>query len=82
MILKKLMILVFLVGAFFSINNLQARSLSVNDCGDENNFFSLFATEDQCCIGSGGACPQTNRACCKGFTCREAFPGAGQTCGT
>lgn len=70
MILKKIMILVFLVGAMFTINSLrvQATSMHFEDCGNENN---LFATEGPCCIPENQGCPDGDRSCCKGLTCKE-----------
>ena len=67
MILKKILVLVFLVGAIFTVNNLRAKALNFNDC-EENNFFALFATEGPCCIPENQECPLSDRECCKGLT--------------
>lgn len=71
--LKKILALIFLIGAFFAVNNL---GVQANDIECFNNPDG----DGPCCIGSGGICPQAGRECCKGFTCKEAFPGAGTTC--
>ena len=82
MILKKLLVLVFLVGAIFTINSfrVQARAMTFEDCGGEESFLGLFVTEGPCCIPENQACPDGPRGCCKGLTCKEKTTLGYNTC--
>jgi hypothetical protein len=64
--LRKLVLLMFVVAGLFATSQLPV-SVSA-DCG----------LGRECCIGSGGDCPQTGRTCCKGLTCAIP-PGGGST---
>lgn len=63
--LRKIALLMFLAVGSFATSQLPAAVSA--DC-------------DQCCIGSGGVCPQDRRVCCNGLTCLEAPGGGGATC--
>lgn len=63
--LRKLVLLMFLVVGSFATSQLP---VSVN------------ASCDQCCIGSGGVCPQDGRVCCAGLSCSAPPGGGGTTC--
>lgn len=83
--LKKILALAFLIGAFFTVNNLRANSfISDLPACDEGavSYFGLFGggNDGGCCIGSGGVCPQNGRSCCKGLSCEDTFGGGGKTC--
>lgn len=54
--LRKLVLLMFLVAGFFLTSQLPA---------------SVSAFCEECCIASGGVCPQENRVCCTGLTCSK-----------
>jgi len=41
---------------------------------------TVSAVCDQCCIRSGGVCPQAGRTCCSGLTCSAPVGGGGTTC--
>lgn len=80
MILKKLMVLVFLVGAFFTINSLSVQARSTNFCDEENNFFALFEEEGCCLVRSSNCGAPGDKPCCKNLTCQEPAPGYLKTC--
>jgi hypothetical protein len=63
--IKKLVLLMFLAAGLFATSQLPA---SVN------------ASCEQCCIGSGGVCPQEGRVCCSGLSCSAPPGGGGTTC--
>ena len=62
--LRKLALLMFLVVGSFATSQLP---VTVSAC-------------DQCCIGSGGSCPQDGRVCCSGLSCSAPPGGGGTTC--
>ena len=63
--LRKLVLLMFLVVGSFATSQLPA---------------TVSAFCEECCIGSGGICPQENRVCCPGLSCLKGQGGGGETC--
>ena len=66
--IRKLVLLMFLAASLFATSQLPTPVSA--DCGNGQ----------QCCIGSGGVCPQDGRSCCSGLTCSAPMGGGGTTC--
>lgn len=67
--LRKLVLLMFMAAGLFATSQLSASAnKGFGDC--------LYG---ECCIGSGGACPQSGRECCAGYTCQTGPGGGGGT---